>query len=99
ICGLDRAIWRGILSVYAPSATLRDTTARAAGDDACVAHVVEAGATRRAARARAGPGAGRRGQGGGGQEKRGEEARPGPGARPPPRRGRGAGEKGGPRTA
>ena len=45
ICGLDRSIWRGILSVYSPSATLSDTTARAAGDDACVAHVVEAGAT------------------------------------------------------
>jgi predicted ArsR family transcriptional regulator len=42
ICGLDRAIWRGILSAFAPGATLSDTTTRARGDDACLAHVVTA---------------------------------------------------------
>jgi predicted ArsR family transcriptional regulator len=42
VCGLDRSIWRGILSVYAPEATIRATTARAEGDDACVAEVVTA---------------------------------------------------------
>jgi predicted ArsR family transcriptional regulator len=40
ICSLDRAIWRGVLSAFAPRATLRDTTARAQGDEACAAHVV-----------------------------------------------------------
>jgi predicted ArsR family transcriptional regulator len=42
ICGLDRAIWRGILSAFAPGATLSDTTTRARGDEACLAHVVTA---------------------------------------------------------
>jgi predicted ArsR family transcriptional regulator len=40
ICGLDRSIWKGILSVYAPTATLALTTTRAEGDEACVAEVV-----------------------------------------------------------
>jgi predicted ArsR family transcriptional regulator len=39
ICGLDRAIWRGVLTAFAPGATLGDATTRAAGDEACVAHV------------------------------------------------------------
>jgi predicted ArsR family transcriptional regulator len=40
VCGLDRSIWKGILSVYAPNATIASTTARAEGDDACVAEVI-----------------------------------------------------------
>jgi predicted ArsR family transcriptional regulator len=40
VCGLDRAIWRGILSAFAPEATLAEATTRAQGDEACVAHVV-----------------------------------------------------------
>lgn len=40
VCGLDRSIWRGILSVYAPGATIGETKARAEGDEACVAEVV-----------------------------------------------------------
>ena len=40
MCGLDRSIWKGILSVYAPHATIGVTTARAEGDEACVAEVV-----------------------------------------------------------
>ncbi len=40
VCGLDRSIWKGILSVYAPHATITSTTARAEGDEACVAEVV-----------------------------------------------------------
>ena len=40
VCGLDRSIWKGILSVYAPHATIASTTARAEGDDACVAELV-----------------------------------------------------------
>lgn len=43
VCGLDRSIWKGILSVYAPNATIASTTARAEGDDACVAEVVTTG--------------------------------------------------------
>lgn len=39
ICGLDRAIWRGMLAAFAPDATLRVATTRAGGDDACVATV------------------------------------------------------------
>lgn len=39
ICGLDRAIWRGMLAAFAPDATLRVATTRARGDDACVATV------------------------------------------------------------
>jgi predicted ArsR family transcriptional regulator len=38
ICGLDRAIWRGMLAAFAPDATLGVATTRARGDDACVAH-------------------------------------------------------------
>ena len=40
VCGLDRSIWKGILSVYAPNATIASTKARAEGDEACVAEVV-----------------------------------------------------------
>lgn len=40
VCGLDRSIWRGILSAFAPEATLAEATTRAQGDEACVAHVV-----------------------------------------------------------
>jgi predicted ArsR family transcriptional regulator len=39
ICGLDRAIWRGMLAAFAPEATLRVATTRARGDEACVATV------------------------------------------------------------
>ncbi len=39
ICGLDRAIWRGMLAAFAPDATLAVSTTRAGGDDACVATV------------------------------------------------------------
>ena len=39
ICGLDRAIWRGMLAAFAPDATLRVATTRAGGDEACVATV------------------------------------------------------------
>ncbi|HSJ73380.1 MAG TPA: hypothetical protein VK904_03615 [Miltoncostaeaceae bacterium] len=39
ICGLDRAIWRGMLAAFAPEATLRVATTRARGDEACVASV------------------------------------------------------------
>lgn len=39
ICGLDRAIWRGMLAAFAPEATLKVATTRAGGDDACVATV------------------------------------------------------------
>lgn len=42
ICGLDRAIWRGMLAALAPEGDLRVSTTRAHGDDACVA-TVEAG--------------------------------------------------------
>ena len=42
ICGLDRAIWSGVLSAFAPDARIDESTARARGDDACVAHVVTA---------------------------------------------------------
>jgi len=40
ICALDRAIWRGLLSVFAPRARLSATTTRALGDEACRAEVV-----------------------------------------------------------
>ena len=43
VCGLDRSIWRGVLSVYAPGATIAATTTRAEGDEACVAEVVTPG--------------------------------------------------------
>ena len=39
VCGLDRAIWRGMLAAFAPGATLGDATTRAEGDEACVVHV------------------------------------------------------------
>ena len=40
VCGLDRSIWKGVLSVYAPGSTISTTATRAEGDDACVAEVV-----------------------------------------------------------
>jgi predicted ArsR family transcriptional regulator len=39
ICGLDRSIWRGMLSAFAPEATLSVAGTRAKGDEACVAEV------------------------------------------------------------
>ncbi|WP_217913383.1 helix-turn-helix domain-containing protein [Miltoncostaea marina] len=39
ICGLDRAIWRGMLAALAPDATLSVSATRARGDDACLATV------------------------------------------------------------
>jgi predicted ArsR family transcriptional regulator len=42
ICGLDRAIWSGVLAAFAPEARIDVSTTRAGGDDACVAHVVTA---------------------------------------------------------
>ena len=39
ICGLDRSIWKGVLAAFAPDATLREATARAQGDEACMAVV------------------------------------------------------------
>ena len=39
ICGLDHAIWRGMLAAFAPDAVLRVATTRARGDEACVATV------------------------------------------------------------
>ena len=39
ICGLDRAIWRGMLAALAPDATLSVSATRAHGDDACLATV------------------------------------------------------------
>ena len=39
ICGLDRAIWRGMLAAFAPEATLSVAGTRARGDEACVAEV------------------------------------------------------------
>ncbi|MBI2683920.1 MAG: hypothetical protein HYX33_00775 [Actinobacteria bacterium] len=41
ICGLDRAIWRGVIAAFSPASTILASTARARGDDACV--VVVAG--------------------------------------------------------
>jgi len=43
VCGLDRSIWRGILSVVAPGAKIASTTTRAEGAESCVAEVVNAG--------------------------------------------------------
>ena len=43
ICGLDRAIWRGMLAAFAPDATLRVAETRAEGSEACVATVDAAG--------------------------------------------------------
>jgi len=45
ICGLDRAIWRGMLSALAPEGDLRVATTRAHGDEACVATVQSAAVT------------------------------------------------------
>ena len=39
ICGLDRAIWRGMLAAFAPGATLMVAETRAEGSEACVATV------------------------------------------------------------
>lgn len=44
VCGLDRSIWRGILSVMAPGSKITSTTTRAEGDESCVVEVVTAGA-------------------------------------------------------
>jgi predicted ArsR family transcriptional regulator len=41
ICGLDRAIWRGMLAALAPEGDLRVASTRAHGEDACVATVQE----------------------------------------------------------
>ena len=49
ICGLDRAIWRGILAAFVPTARLTTTTTRALGDDACAASVHEPRAHERGA--------------------------------------------------
>lgn len=46
VCGLDRSIWRGILSVVAPGAKIVATTTRAEGAESCVAEVVAGSATR-----------------------------------------------------
>lgn len=40
VCGLDRAIWRGVLSAFNPDATLTEMTTRTDGDEACAARVV-----------------------------------------------------------
>ncbi|MFN8122400.1 MAG: transcriptional regulator [Thermoleophilia bacterium] len=40
ICGLDRAIWKGILAAFDGHATLSVGATRARGDDACVAEIV-----------------------------------------------------------
>ena len=40
ICGLDRAIWKGMLAAFDSAATLSVATTRARGDDACVAEVL-----------------------------------------------------------
>jgi predicted ArsR family transcriptional regulator len=40
ICGLDRAIWTGMLAAFDHDATLSVAATRARGDDACVAEVV-----------------------------------------------------------
>ncbi len=40
ICGLDRAIWKGILAAFDGHATLSVAATRARGDDACVAEIV-----------------------------------------------------------
>lgn len=42
VCGLDRAIWRGVLAAFNPGATLSDVTARAQGDQECGARIVPA---------------------------------------------------------
>jgi predicted ArsR family transcriptional regulator len=42
ICGLDRAIWKGMLAAFDHDATLSVATTRARGDEACVAEVLGA---------------------------------------------------------
>lgn len=42
VCGLDRAIWRGVLSAFNPDATLQGASSTAQGDAACAALVVDA---------------------------------------------------------
>ena len=46
VCGLDRAIWRGLLAAFAPEASLSVAGTRARGDAACVAEVEGAVAAR-----------------------------------------------------
>lgn len=41
VCGLDRAIWRGVLSAFNPDAELTSPSSTAQGDPACAALVVE----------------------------------------------------------
>ncbi len=41
VCGLDRAIWRGVLSAFNPDAQLASPSSTAQGDAACAALVVE----------------------------------------------------------
>jgi predicted ArsR family transcriptional regulator len=43
ICGLDRAIWKGMLAAFDQHATLSVAATRARGDTACVAEVVGTG--------------------------------------------------------
>jgi len=42
ICGLDRAIWRGMIAAFDPEAHLASATTRARGDEVCSAHVESA---------------------------------------------------------
>jgi len=44
VCGLDRAIWRGVLSAMDPGARLAGATTRALGDEECRAEVATVGA-------------------------------------------------------
>ena len=41
VCGLDRSIWRGVLSAFNPDAELTSPSSTAQGDAACAALVVE----------------------------------------------------------
>lgn len=41
VCGLDRSIWRGVLSAFNPDATLQSPSSTAQGDAACAALVVD----------------------------------------------------------
>lgn len=41
ICGLDRAIWRGMIAAFAPGATVTAEDTRAGGDDQCLMVVEE----------------------------------------------------------
>lgn len=40
VCGLDRAIWRGVLSAFNPEATLDAVATRTEGDASCAARIV-----------------------------------------------------------